>query len=390
MPRHSFFAAAGLLTLVFLVAPLSAADPDRDFSGKWTLDTGSSRVQGLDIPADPVLTILQQETAIHCSTNASYALDGKETKYRVGGSTYSSAVKWEGNALLINTLVSGTSDYAVMDRWKLSPDHTTLTIARQVMRGTQGTEGVLVYRGEGWQAPAAPPPAEAPQVEAVEAPPAEAPPAAEAPRPVLMRPEAPVPRPQADVTVPAGTRIALALRNAVDTKHSREGDRIYLETIYPVAAAGRIVIPPGSFVNGTVTISKPAGKAKGKGELYIRFDSLTLPNGATRDFHSHLGSAEGQTVDREEGKVSGERDTGHDVGRVAITTGVGASIGGIAGAASGHAIQGVGVGAAIGAAVGLGTILAKGGPEATLRRGTTLEMILDRDISFTAAELRWY
>ena len=387
MPRHSFFAAVGLLIFVFLVAPLSAADPDRNFSGKWTLDTGSSRVQGLDTPAEPVLTIMQQETAIHCSTNASYALDGRETKYRVGGSTYSSAVKWEGNALLINTLVSGPRDYTVMDRWRLSRDHATLTITRQVMRGTLETEGVLVYRGEGWQAPAEAPPAEAPPVET---PPADTV-AAEAPRPVLMRPETRAPRaPQADVTVPAGTRIALALRNAVDTKHSREGDRIYLETIYPVAEGGRMVIPAGSFVNGTVTISKPAGKGKGKGELYIRFDSLTLPNGATRDFHSHLGSAEGKTVDREEGKVTGERDTGHDVGRVATTTGMGASIGGIAGAASGHAIQGVGVGAAIGAAAGLATILAKGGPEATLHRGTTLEMILDRDISFTAAELRWY
>jgi hypothetical protein len=283
MTRHSFFSAMGLLTFVLLVATLSAADPDRDFSGKWTLDTGSSRVQSLDIPAEPVLSIVQQETAIHCSTNASYALDGKETKYRMGGSTYSSAVKWEGNALLINTLVTGPRDYTVMDRWKLSRDHTTLTITRQVMRGTLESEGVLVYRGEGWQAPAVAPPAEAP--------PLEAPPAAtvaiEAPRPVLMRPEARAPRPpQGDVTVPAGTRIALALRNSVDTKHSREGDRIYLETIYPVAADGRMVIPAGSFVNGTITISKPAGKAKGKGELYIRFDSLTLPNGARRSAES--------------------------------------------------------------------------------------------------------
>src|ERR1039457_4295930 len=169
MARHSFFAAAGLLTIFVLNTTLSAADPDRDFSGKWTLDTGSSRVQSPDIPAEPVLTIVQQETAIHCSSNASYALDGKETKYRVGGSTYSSAVKWEGNALLINTLVTGPRDYAVMDRWKLSRDHATLTITRQVMRGTEETEGVLVYRGEAWLAPAVPPPAEAP---------AQAPPAA--------------------------------------------------------------------------------------------------------------------------------------------------------------------------------------------------------------------
>jgi type IV secretion system protein VirB10 len=388
MPRYSFQAAKGLLTFVFLVTTLSAADPDRDFSGKWTLDTGSSRVQGLDIPAEPVLTIVQQETAIHCSTNASYALDGKETRYRVGGSTYSSAVKWEGNALLINTLVTGPRDYTVMDRWKLSRDHATLTITRQVMHGTLETEGVLVYRGEGWQTQAVPPPAEAPPVEA---PPVEASPAAEAPRPILIRPEARARRAdQADVTVPAGTRIPLALRNEVDTKHSREGDRIYLETIYPVAVGGRIVVPAGSFVNGTITVSKPAGKAKGKGELFIRFDSLTLPSGATREFRSRLGSAEGKTVDREEGKISGERDTGHDVGRVATTTGAGASIGGIAGAASGHAIQGIGIGAAIGAVVGLASIMGKRGPEATLHRGTTLEMILDRDISFTAAELRWY
>src|SRR5664279_4670068 len=186
MPRLSFFGAAGLLTLFLLNTTLSAADPDRDFSGKWTLDTGSSRVRGLDIPAEPVLNIVQQETAIHCSTNASYALDGKETKYRVGGSTYSSAVKWEGNALLINTLVTGPRDYAVMDRWKLSRDHTTLTIARQVMHGTLETEGVLVYRGEGWQEPAVRPPSEP---SAAEAPPIEAPAGAEVPRPVLLRPE---------------------------------------------------------------------------------------------------------------------------------------------------------------------------------------------------------
>jgi hypothetical protein len=210
MSRHECFAALGLLNIFLLVAPVSAADPDRDFSGKWTLDTGSSRLQGLDIPAEPAFTIVQQETAIHCSTNASYALDGSETKYRVGGSRHSSAVKWEGNALLINTLVSGPRDYTVMDRWNLSRDHATLTIARQVMRGTEETEGVLVYRGEAWLAPAVPPPAEAP----AQAPPA-ATAAAEAPRPILMRPEARAPRaPQADVTVPAvlGSRWRCAMR----------------------------------------------------------------------------------------------------------------------------------------------------------------------------------
>src|SRR5450756_462570 len=204
MSRHGSFAVLPLLTFL-LAAPVSAADPDRDFSGKWALDAGSSRLQGLDMTVEPAIAIVQQEAAIHCSTNASYALDGSETKYRIGDTIRSSAVKWEGSALLINTLVSGSADYTVMDRWRLSLDHATLTITRQVIRGTQQTESVLVYRGEGWQAPAAPP--------------AYSPVTAEAPRPILIRPEARAPRASpAEVTVLAGTHIALALSNTVDTK----------------------------------------------------------------------------------------------------------------------------------------------------------------------------
>jgi hypothetical protein len=364
MFRHKVLAWLGLVTMAF-AAPVSAADPDRDFSGKWTLDPGSSRMQALEITIAPSFTIVQQESAIHCSTNESYALDGSETKYRIGDTTRTSAVKWEGSALLINTLVSGPRDYTVMDRWTLTPDHATLTITRQVMQGTWQTEGVLVYRGEGWQTAA--------------------------PRPMLTRPEPRAPQSSSEVTVPAGTHIALALSNTVDTKHSREGDRIYLETIAPIASDGRIVIPRGSFVNGTVTRSKPAirGKVKSKGELYIRFDSITLPSGASRDFRSRPSSAEGAKVDREEGKVTGERDTARDVGQVAGIGAMGASLGGLIGASSGHALKGVGVGGAAGAAAGLASVLLKKGPDATLRKGTTMEMVLDRDISFTAAELRW-
>ena len=350
--------------VVTLLAVAFGATPDRDFSGKWTLDPAASRLQSLAMDIDPVLIVVQQEDAIRCSGNASFALDGSETRYRAGEETRSTAVKWEGAALLINTLVSGPRDYTIMDRWKLSADRTTLTVTRQVIRGTQEVEGTLVYRAEAYRTDAEPV------------------------RQLPVRPEsrpAPVP---GEFVVPEGTRIALALRNSIDTKHSREGDRVYLETVYPVARDGRIVIPRGSFVNGTVTISKPAGRAKGKGELYVRFDSLTLPNGVTRDFRSRLASAEGKTVDPKEGKVSGERDKAHDARTVATTTGMGATLGGLIGRASGSTLKGIGVGGAAGAAAGLAGIMMKKGPDATLRAGTTLEMILDRDLRFTEAELR--
>src|SRR5689334_5163161 len=81
--------------------------------------------------------------------------------------------------------------------------------------------------------------------------------------------------------VDTGTRIPLSLINSITTKHAAEGDRIYLETVFPILVDGKIVIPPGSYVAGTVTQVKRPGRLKGRGEIYLRFDSLTLPNGVT-------------------------------------------------------------------------------------------------------------
>ena len=94
-----------------------------------------------------------------------------------------------------------------------------------------------------------------------------------------------------------GTRIPLNLINSVSTKHSAEGDRIYLETAFPIIADGRIVIPPGSYVAGTITQVKRPGRVKGRGELYLRFDSLTLPNGVTRDFRARVGNLDGEAFE---------------------------------------------------------------------------------------------
>src|SRR5438876_11605510 len=84
-------------------------------------------------------------------------------------------------------------------------------------------------------------------------------------------------------TVEPGSKVPLSLINSVSTKHSVEGDRVYLETVFPILVNGKIVIPPGSYVAGTVTQIKRPGRVKGRGELFVRFDSLTLPNGVTRE-----------------------------------------------------------------------------------------------------------
>jgi hypothetical protein len=206
-----------------------------------------------------------------------------------------------------------------------------------------------------------------------------------------QEPPAEAPKPPG-FTVMAGTKVPLSLINTISTKHSLAGDRVYLETAFPILVDSRIVIPVGSYVAGTVTEVKKAGRVKGRAELYIRFDSLTLPNGVTRDFRSRMGgmdaAATGQ-LDRAEGTVMGEGNKAGDARTVAEGAGIGASVGAIAGSAAGSAGIGLGVGAAAGAAAGLvGTLLTRG-PDAVVPKGSTVEMVLDRALSFTEGDLNF-
>jgi hypothetical protein len=190
--------------------------------------------------------------------------------------------------------------------------------------------------------------------------------------------------------VPAGTRVPLSMINSISTKTASEGERIYLETVFPILANGHVVIPPGSYVAGTVTDVKRPGRMHGRGELYIRFDSLTLPNGVTRDFRARMGSLDGraaETLDKAEGKIKSEGNKSGDLKTVGEAAGGGATIGGLAGAASGHAGMGAGIGAAAGAAAGLIGVMVSRGPEAILAKGTTMDMVLDRQLLFVSSEV---
>ena len=190
--------------------------------------------------------------------------------------------------------------------------------------------------------------------------------------------------------VDAGTRVLLNMINSVSTKQALVGDRLYLETAFPIVSAGHIVIPQGSWVTGTIIQVKKPGRAKGKGELQVRFDSLTLANGVTKTFRSDLGSLDArqsETLKREDSTVKGpggkkdDADTviGNDGGRRRGWSGIGA--------AAGHVGAGSVIGLGAGAAAGLIGVLLTRGPDATLTKGSTVEMVLDRPLTFTAEDL---
>jgi type IV secretion system protein VirB10 len=190
--------------------------------------------------------------------------------------------------------------------------------------------------------------------------------------------------------IDVGTHVPLSLINSISTKNAIPGDRVYLETVFPILAGGRIVIPPGSYVMGTISQIKRPGKVKGRGEFHLRFDSLTLPNGTTRDFRAHVTGLDGRSseeLDHKEGTIRSEGNKAGDVKTVGETAAAGASIGALAGAVSGAPGMGAAIGAGAGAAAALVGILFTRGPEAVLAKGTTVEMILDRQVQFEESEL---
>lgn len=190
--------------------------------------------------------------------------------------------------------------------------------------------------------------------------------------------------------VDTGTRIPLNLINSVSTKNAAAGDRVYLETAFPIVVDGRIVIPPGSYIAGSVTEVKRPGRVKGKGELYVRFDSLTLPNGVTRDFRARISGLDGRTsesLDRQEGKVISDGNKTGDLRTIGETAVTGTWVGTVAGAAGGRPGLGAGMGAAAGATAAMIGVLLTRGPDAVLAKGTTIEMVLDRQLRFDESEL---
>jgi hypothetical protein len=330
-------------------------------------------MRGLPVPADPVLKVEQTSTVMSVSagsqetgpfTSANYPLDGSNIKRQVGDASFDTRTKWEGGALLANILVSGPQDYVVMERWTRTLDGGTLTIRRTVVHPGNEREWTLVY-----QTPTAPPRVPATNLEA--------------------RPTTRMADPSSGYVVESGTKILLRLTNSVNTRHTATGDRIYLETVMPLFVSEHLVIPRGSIVIGVVADSQKAGRVKGKSSLSLRFESLTLPNGILRDFRALPDQVDGHgTMDKSEGKIQGDGNKGGDARTVGTTTAAGAGIGGAIGAASGHLGAGLGIGAAAGAAGGLAGVLGSRGPEVVLPPGTTMELVLDRDLHYTLDELK--
>lgn len=192
-------------------------------------------------------------------------------------------------------------------------------------------------------------------------------------------------------TVPAGTRVLMALQSPISTKNAQPGDPVYARTTFPVVQDGHMVIPAGSYVQGVVDRVQRPGRVKGRAELQVHFTTLILTNGYTVSLPGTLAAAPGKEdnkVNDKEGTVKGGGAKAKDAGTVAHTTLEGGEIGALGGLAAGSAGRGAGIGLGAGAAAGLATVLFTRGPEVRFETGTAVEMVLSRPLVIEDQRLR--
>ena len=187
------------------------------------------------------------------------------------------------------------------------------------------------------------------------------------------------------LTIPAGTKVPLALKQAISTKTAKEGDPVYCETTFPFVVNDRIVIPAGTYIQGKISHIQRAGRVKGRAELLMHFTSMIYPSGYTVMLPGsveNMPGADKTAMKDSEGTVRQDSEKGKDIGTVASTASTGAVIGGLS--AGG---KGAGIGAAAGGLTGLAIAMLSRGSDVRLEPGTSIEMIIQREVTLDASRI---
>lgn len=169
------------------------------------------------------------------------------------------------------------------------------------------------------------------------------------------------------IEVPAGTRLAVALKQSLSSKTARPGERFEAVLTSDITGAdGRVAVPAGATLTGTITHVVSGSRSIGAMPLIgLRFDHLVLAGGERIPISGELD---------ERGASERGRDTAKILG--------GAAAGAVIGNQSRNNDRGKVIGALVGGAIG--AIAAKNtGTEVSLADGAPLTIALDTSFKVT-------
>jgi hypothetical protein len=192
------------------------------------------------------------------------------------------------------------------------------------------------------------------------------------------------------ITIPAGTKIPLSLKQAISTKNAREGDAVYAETAFPFVVDNRVIVPAGSYIQGKIAHVERAGHGSGRAEILMHFTSMIYPSGYTVMLPGSVENtpgADNNSVKDSEGTIQQDKDTGKKVEDAAKNGVYGTMGGATAGGLATGTLNGARVGAGAGAVAGVAWALLKRGADVKLDVGTSIEMEIQRPITVDASRI---
>jgi hypothetical protein len=162
-----------------------------------------------------------------------------------------------------------------------------------------------------------------------------------------------------EVTLPAGTRLTVALTSMVGSDTSRVEDPVHGTLRHAVRIGGLQALPIGTAVSGHVTNAKPAGKVKGRASIGFRINTIELPGKSREPISTATYSRTSRATKQK------------DATKIGAGAAAGAVIGGILGGGDGAA-----KGAVIGGGAGTAVVLSTKGDEVRIPAGTPVTIKL--------------
>ncbi|MEK6398950.1 MAG: hypothetical protein V4734_12750, partial [Terriglobus sp.] len=143
----------------------------------------------------------------------------------------------------------------------------------------------------------------------------------------------------ADITIPAGTGLAIRINQRIDVKHAQVGQRFTGDLAESISQDGKVILPRGTDVRGVIDAAHRRGHFKGRSVLELRLTSVVHDGKVypieTADF---VASKKGKGK-RTAGWIGGTAGAGMLIGGIA-SGGVGLLAGGLAGGGLGTLIAG--------------------------------------------------
>ena len=143
-----------------------------------------------------------------------------------------------------------------------------------------------------------------------------------------------------DVTIPAGTGLAIRINQTISAKHSHAGERFTGELAETVSEGGKAVLPRGTRVNGIVTEAHRRGHFKGRSYLGLRLTSIAYQGKTYPIATGSLNRTKKGKGKRSAAFIGTGAGVGMLVGGLA-TGGVGLAVGGLAGGGLGTLLGGL-------------------------------------------------